>query len=268
MRTSSSKAAGWIAGTVVVAMAILAAGWFFGVSPLLAKAGDTRDQTQAQLDQNALTKTKLGRLKEQFQNKDKLVADLAALRQQIPTAADMANYRREIQGFATARGVTIVSLTVGVAANVAPVAPAAPASDSAADKSSSDAASAADDGTSGSAAHAPTAPTGGPYAIPVAIDVLGHYDAVVGFLGDVQASAKRLVVVNQLTGTAPPPAEANSGKPAITAGDLEVVISGTVFVLQDVPAAKPAAGTGDKGAGVQPTPLPPANGRNPLVTNG
>jgi len=260
----NSKAGGWIAGTVFLSLLILAAAWFFGVSPLLQKATETRDQATAQLDQNTVTKTRIAKLKQQFENKDQLQADLVALREQIPTRPDLATYRREIAEIAAARGVTIVSVTSGIASSLAPAQPAAPAADDATATEDSAGTEAATEPTTG-ATQAPAAATPAAYAVPVTFDVMGSYDAVTAFLGDLQSSVKRLIVVEQLSGTAPAPAEAAGGKPTIVQGDLELVITGSVFILPE-PAAATAGG--DAGTGAQPTPLPASNGRNPLVTNG
>lgn len=262
----SSKAGGWIAGTVFLSLLILAAAWLLGISPLLQTASETRDQAAAQLDQNVITKNKISKLKEQFANKDQLQADLVALREQIPTTGDLATYRRQLAEVAAARGVTIVSLSTGTANSIAPVAPAAAAADDATTEesgASTDDAQASDaqsQGTTTAASEGPAA-----YGVPVAINVLGTYDAVVAFLADLQGGVKRLMVVEQLSGTAPAPSDASAGKPAIAQGDLELVITGQIFVLPD--PAKAAAGA-ESDPAAQPVPLPPANGRNPLVTNG
>lgn len=263
----SSKAGGWIAGTVFLALLILVAAWFLAVSPLLEEAGDTRDQASAQLDQNVLTKNKISKLKEQFASKDQLEAELVALRQQIPTTGDLATYRREIAEAAAARGVTIVSLSTGTASSVTPAAAAPSTDDTSTDDTGTGSSDATTSDASAGAAAAGSAAAEGPaaYGVPVSIDVLGSYDAVVAFLSDLQSSVQRLMIVEQLSGTAPAPSDAAAGKPAISQGDLELVITGQVFILPE--AAASAAGA-DAGDAAEPTPLPPANGRNPLVTNG
>src|SRR4051812_6830159 len=112
---TKNKAGGWIAGTAFVCILVLAAAWFVLVSPTLATAAETRATAEAQLDQNAIAKVKLAKLKEQFQNIDALRAELAALQLQVPSTADLSTYKRQVDAVAVAHSVTIVSFQAATA---------------------------------------------------------------------------------------------------------------------------------------------------------
>jgi hypothetical protein len=64
MNTSSPRV--WIAGTVVLCLALVAAGWFLLVSPQRAEAADLRDQTAAADQRNAQLEVRIAELKEEF----------------------------------------------------------------------------------------------------------------------------------------------------------------------------------------------------------
>lgn len=252
---TKNKAGGWIAGTAFACVLLLAAAWFVLVSPTLATAAETREAAQAQLDQNEIAKIKLGKLKEQFENIDALRAELAALQLQVPSTQDMSTYKRQVDAVAVAHAVTVVSF--GVAPAVAIEAPAAPAP--VVDPAAAPAEGAATD----TEAVTPPPPAPSMFAVPVTMDVVGTYDNVLAFLQDLQNATPRLLLVEQISGSAQAPAEAGNGKPQINEGDLEVLVTGSVYVLPpeaaDVPVPDPAA------TPAAPAPLPPANGRNPLL---
>jgi len=252
---TKSKTGGWVGATIAIGLVMALAAWFLAISPTLANAADTRDQAQSQRDQNTIAKQKLAALKKQFENIDALRAELAGLQLQIPTTEDTAAYRRELTTIATNHSVTVVSLSTGTAeAAAAPVAPA-PTPDAGAATAETGTETATD-----AAAPAPAAPTASTYTVPVTLDVLGTYDNVLGFLQDLQTGTQRLLLINDLSGSSPAPADAVGGKPAIVEGDLELSISGELFVVPPVEAAVPAP---DPAA--TPTPLQAPNGRNPLL---
>jgi len=253
------KAGGWIAATVFLSIVLAAAAWFFAISPTLANAADTREQTVAQDSQNDISRARISRLQAQFKHMDELQAQLDALHLQIPTTDQMAAYRRELAAAAANQGVTIVSLQVGVASAIAPPEAATGKDDTTTDSTATESPAA-----DASPTPKPTAPAQLVYALPVTVDVLGAYDAVLRFLQDMQATTQRLYFVEQLNATTPDPADATGGKPAIVAGDIDLIISGYVYVLPAQQAAAPTPTPSPTGTATPPA-LPQPNGRNPVL---
>ncbi|MBO3085551.1 hypothetical protein [Cellulomonas fengjieae] len=253
---TKNKAGGWIAGTAFACILVLAAAWFVLVSPTLATAAETRAAAESQLDQNAIAKIKLAKLKEQFENIDALRSELAALQLQVPPTAELSTYKRQVDAVAAAHSVTIVSFQAATAVGVTPPAAPEPVAES------------TDAATEGEAADAvvPAPPVVTTFTVPVTINVVGSYENVLAFLQDVQTGTQRLMLVEQLAGAAQTPSDASGGKPQLNEGDLELIVTGSLYVLPPTDAAVPVADPAAEPPA--PTPLPPANGRNPLLPLG
>jgi len=251
---TKSRAGGWIAGTAFVSILLLVAAWFVLISPTLATAAETQEQAQSQRDQNMVTQVRIAALKKQFENIDALRADLAALQLQVPTTADLAQYRRQVDAVAVARSVTVTALQFGV-----PVPVEVPAVPEPEPEPEGGTEAAADDTEVVKAA-----PVVSTFAVSLTINAVGTYDNVLAFLQDLQTGTQRLFLVEQVNGSAATPAEAGAGKPALNQGDLDVIVMGSLYVLP--PNAATAPPTTDEP--VAPAPLQPANGRNPLLPLG
>jgi len=252
---TTPKAGGWIAGTAVAALVIIVAAWFLAISPTLTTASETRTQVDTQLSQNSEAQVKIANLKTQFAKLDATKAELAALQLQIPTSADLAVYTQQLAAIAAAHSVTVIAITVSPAAPVIPFAPvAAPA------------ATASGSATADPAAPAPVAHIGiaGFYSLPTTVDVIGTYPNVLAFLQDLQTGTQRLFAVSNLAGTSLTKADANSGRPAIAAGDLEIVVTGALYVFVDT-AAKTAAPVVPATPLTLPVPNPATNPFKPLA---
>jgi len=253
---NAPKTGSWIAATVVAGLLMLVAAWFLVISPTLATAAETQEEAQGQRDQNQLTQIRVERLREQFEDMEALKTELAGLQLQIPTAADVETYKREITAAALTRGVTVISLVTGIPNPVvAAVDPAATAAEPV------DPAPVTEE-TDGTVAPAePAAPVDVTYGLSVTLELLGPYQNVMAFLQDLQTGTQRIYVVEQLDGTAPEPAEATNGRPAISAGDLNLVVTGSVFVLPPLAAVPDVT--------EEPlAPLPAPNGTNPIIPLG
>ncbi|WP_258723183.1 hypothetical protein [Cellulomonas sp. NS3] len=249
---AAPKAGPWIAGTVAASLTVGLAGWFLVISPVFAAASETRVQAESQVDQNALTETRIVRLKEQFEQLDALRAELASARLQIPTSYDLAAYQRELSTLAVTHGVTITSLQTGLAEPVVPVGAAAPVAEAPVteDAAATDPAAApAADGSTTAAAPTGPAPVDSFYAVNASLNVVGTHQSVLAFLDALQRGAQRLLLVEGLSGTALGTAESSSGRPATNPGDLELTITGYLYVLPETsvaptvtdPAAAPPA---------------------------
>ena len=252
---TKNKAGGWIAGTAFISILVLVAAWFLLVSPTLATAAETRASADSQLEQNGVQKIKLAKLKEQFENIDALRAELAALQVQVPSTADVSTYKRQVDAAAVARSVTIVSFQAAPAVGIAPPVVEAPAPTTETEP--------AEGAATDTAVVAPAPPAPQAFVVPVVLDVIGSYENVLAFLNDLQTATPRLLLVEQIAGSAQTPTEAGGGKPQINEGDLEVVVNGSLYVLPPTPTAAPVPDPAAEPA--PPAPLPPSNGRNPLL---
>lgn len=239
----NAKASGWVGGTAIVAVVILIASWFLVISPKLSAAQEDRAQTETVKEHNVVLSTQLATLKKQFAALETTRSDLAALRKQIPTSAQLTDYLRKLSDLAKAHTVIITSVMPGGAiAFVA--APAAIATAAAAPKPTPTATAAA--GASAEPTDTPTATTPlaargipGLDVISVSITVVGTYQNILGFLSDVQSTTDRLFLVTGLTATAQQKVAAGSGRPATAAGDLELKVDGLAYVLQDLRGVDP-----------------------------
>lgn len=255
MRQASAKV--WVAGTAVLAVLLLAATWLLAVQPVTASAAEDTAQAEQQRQQNDLLELEIVKLREQATHLEEYQAQLQSLRLQMPTTGDGASISRELQGLATAAGVTILTVQPSVPEPfVAPAAAAAPAPDA----TQAPAADAPADGTTDGTE--PAAPSGvaGFYAVPITMSSVGSYDASVAFLRAVQSEASRLYLVSSITAVTQEAEGANAGRPATAAGDIELTMTGYAYVLIDS-AAVPVAPAADDG-----TTLPTPTGQpNPFV---
>ena len=261
-----AKRSTWIGGTVFVALIIMVATYFLAVAPALATATDTRAEVASTQQSNDLLQLKTTKLAAEFAKLPEYKANLAAVRVQIPTNADLSGYLRQLDAIAVAHSVTLTAVGPSVAQRVVPAVPAAAAAPApvAAPTAEASAAPAADAAATSAAAPAANAGPVGFAAIPFTMTVVGTYDNALAFLSDLQNATPRLFLVTALTGTSQPKADASGGRPATAIGDLELVVTGFTYALTD-PSAVPAATDPAAKAPVLPGAVP---GKNPLVPLG
>jgi Tfp pilus assembly protein PilO len=262
-----SKASSWIAGAVVVALLMAAAAWFLLLSPQLTTASETRAAAESTRSSNETLALRVERLKAQFAELDQYKADLAALRLQIPTTAELSELMRQLDGAAAAHSVTVTAVSPGTPAAVTVTAPQAPAADPAAEATESteatDAADSAESADAAAAAVASLVPAG-MTQIPLSLTVVGSYDNVDAFIDTVQTGTSRLLLIANVSGVAQEDAVPGGGRPATSVGDVEATLTGAAFVLPD--ASVTAAPDPAETAPVAPPAAVP--GKNPLVPVG
>lgn len=235
----NAKASGWVAGTAIVAVVILIASWFLVISPKVSAAQEDRAQTETVKQHNDVLSTQLATLEKQFAGLETTRSDLAALRKQIPTSAQLTDYLRTLSDLATTHSVVITSLLPSGAIPfvAAPGAAAAPKPTPTATAAAGAAAEPTDTATATTPAAAGGVP--GLAVISVSITVVGTYPNILGFLGDLQSKTDRLFLVTGLSATAQHKAVAGSGRPATAVGDLELKIDGFAYVLRDLRGVDP-----------------------------
>ncbi|MBO1750448.1 hypothetical protein J4G33_01365 [Actinotalea sp. BY-33] len=262
---STSSARTWVIGTVVLSLLILVGAWFLAVTPKLAETQETRTYIEDERAREDTLRLQLATLEKQFAELDTYKAELAGLQEQIPVAASLPEYLRELQGLATTHGVTIVGVSPGAAATLElPAAAPAAAPVAAEEPAEAEGEDITADPDAQSAQPEP-APATRLVGIPVSLTVVGTYENVTAFLDGLQQGTDRLLLVTALSTTTQQATEASGGRPATAAGDLEATIDGNIYVLTDesvpVPADEPAEGD-------EPTEDPvvelPSSDRNPF----
>lgn len=238
-----SKRTTWVAGTVLLAVAILALAWFVFVAPVVDETSTVASDTQVAQDRNAALTSQLDTLEDQFANLQASKDELAVIAAQLPATADTSAFLRTVENLKNAAGTNVVDVQFGVPEDVIPAAavadgtaaatPATEGGDTAADSSTDASADTSTDtaAVDPAAAAAPVIP--GFVAIPVSVTALGNPVGVLAFLDGLQQQSDRLMLVTNLQGTGQGEEEASGGRPATAKGDLELVISGYIYVLKD-----------------------------------
>lgn len=259
----------WIGLTAVVALLVVVAGWFLVISPTRANTAETRAIEQSEQDRSiALTKA-LETLRTQFASLDESKAELDALKVQIPTTAETADFRRLLSDRAAQSGVTILSISTDIpTAADASAAGAAAASTTAPGDSASTSATPTPT-PEAVAAPAPAAPTTSSgevlVGIPMEIAIVGSYGAVKAFIASLQTTEGRLFVISGLGLVSQLDSPASAGRPETVKGDVEVAVQGLLLAL--TPSTADAADTSDASPAPSPSPLPTTE-RNPFVPVG
>lgn len=101
----------WTLGAALVALAVVAGGWFLLISPQRSTVADLQAQTEAQENTNSSLQTDIEVLKQQNKDLPEKQAELAALRTQIPEVPQLPTYIRELQDLGTKSGVDFTSMT-------------------------------------------------------------------------------------------------------------------------------------------------------------
>lgn len=110
----------WVIGSVVVAILILALGWFLGVQPRLAEAGASELERRNVAETNAAYEATLVELRELSANLPALQRDLDAIRAEIPEAPELSTLLGQLNEIAVAAGVSINEVTANTPQLVEP----------------------------------------------------------------------------------------------------------------------------------------------------
>lgn len=223
----------WKIGTALLAVVIVALGWFLGISPRLTEVSAANAQRVTAEGTNAAHQAEINALKARFDEVDGIRDQLEQLSGGIPATAELDAFVLQVDQGLSATGSALKSFGVGEGSLLtAAVDPAA--------------------ATDADPAAAPT--TGGLIGIPVNFEVEGSFDGVLAFVNGLQTST-RLVLVSSLG------IVASTENPGLFVG----TISGYLFVMLD-----PDATTGEvepvEEAAETPTPDPAAS-ETPLPTD-
>jgi len=258
----ANRTSRWSIAAALLCIVLLAASWFLLISPRRADASDIRSQTTAAEDQASLLRVKIAELKAEFADLPKQLAELKAIKKQLPPTANIPAWVRDMQSSAAETGVSLDSIVPGTPALV------------------------------GAASASGVAGTGSVVSVPMTLTLTGDYFEAALFLKRVQAQLHRSYLISGLalvpaeeeatatatvapvptsTSTATPTATATAtataaAEPVTSLDRVSVSLTGALFVLMDGTStldqvtkdAKAAAtGTSTK---VTPTTVPVAAG--------
>lgn len=272
-----SRSFGWIAGAVVVMLAMLALTYFLLYQPKaeaaeasLAEAADVQARNDILAIQNA-------QLRADFEHLDEYRAELAELAVEIPSERAWGAVVKMLHDFTAAAGLPMPVLEASVmdatpvTLFAVPGAAAPPPADEVSGDSAVDQAqetsadaSAAADGHDDAATPAPDAgltAVDGLHMVPFTVKVVGPYQNVLTYLELLQDHDGRVFFVGDFDIVRQTETDATELRPAIADGDIELTARGYYFALL------PAAGmpTQSEDTPATPQPLPPGNGTNPFV---
>lgn len=214
----------WVAIAAVAVLAILAAGWFFAVSPQRKDASALHVQTAAQQDRTAALRTQLSMLQEQSKQLPAKQAELAKFGKQIPSNPALPTLIRSLTVASASAGVDLVSIAplppavlaapVPAAVVPAPGTPAKPA-------------------TTTLAAPAATAP--GLQSINLVLKVNGTYAQIEQFLANLEGLQRVLLVngysLTPSTGGPSPSGSSSAVRCTSSPCLLDLDLTGQVFTV-------------------------------------
>ena len=105
-----------LAIAAIVAVVVVAGGWFLGVSPQLAVASAADSTTTQIADQNSGMQTQLQVLTAAKAKLPEMQTTLAALQSSIPDSVQQTTFLNDLNTIAAANGVTLSSISIGATA--------------------------------------------------------------------------------------------------------------------------------------------------------
>lgn len=184
----------------VVSAAVLAAGWFLGVSPLLAAQAESDKQRTEAVSQNDGIAAKIATLKQQKEKLGDYQKRAKELEEIIPRDIEAADFIRSLNDLATASNVQIDSIVLSD-----PVKYAAPSGE------------AADAELAPNPVTDPRVTSENFLLVPVTVGVKGGWNEVLAFTHGVQTSSRLMLVTTVNT--------------AEDQGTFTTTLSGTMYVL-------------------------------------
>ena len=225
----------WILATAVISIAVIAIGWFLGVSPQLAAAKIADEQRVNTEALNVATEAEIAALKVQIEGIDDLRARLDELSLAIPSQANLSEFLTQASGLAALSGVAITDVAVADAKFYSPTSPEV-----------AEGAEETDDADVAPAEDAPVDATAGGLVTPenfvsieIALKFSGGLNEYLNFLNQLQ-TGERLFLVTDLTFDL-----ADDG------ATYQVSVTGLIYVLLDPNTAAP---TGEADPAAEPTP--------------
>ena len=103
----------WMAGGVVVAVALAALSWVFFISPQNSETDGLRAEVEQVNDRVVALQARLAQLRKENEKLPEHQARLAAQRQALPTTTALSNFLREMQTAGERAGVSVTTVNTG-----------------------------------------------------------------------------------------------------------------------------------------------------------
>lgn len=207
----------WLIGSILLSVAIVAMGWFIGVSPKLSEAANASTQLATVEAQNVVHEAEVVAIKKQYEQLPALQAELATLREAVPADDQLSTFLGELHSLEQKNDVSVTDFTASDGQEYAPIESTVPALN----------------------ITNPMITKDNFVAIKVDVEVSGENANVMNFIEGLQ-TGERLFLVTDLAlnqGASGSSAESGGGGSA----SAKATISGLVYVLLDKPPT-PKAG--------------------------
>jgi hypothetical protein len=227
----------WIIATAMISIAVLALGWFLGISPQLAQANAADAQRASVEAENQVHEVELQSLKKQFTGIQKLRDELEELRIALPNSPELSTFVAEIVDLKNKYGVSVTSFSMAPAIHYASIDPvpgptAAPAPvDPSATPSPSESAAPTPPVVTATSPNPLVTPDNF-VAIQVTLKVQGVDPGLSQFLDDLQ-HGDRLFLFTHLKIGAVAVTAPTTGKTAAPTLIAEIEVTGLIYVLLD-----------------------------------
>ena len=222
----------WFLIAGIVGVAVLALGWFLGLSPKLDEMNAANEQRTSVEAQNRLHEVKLAELKKEFEQLDSLKTDLATAQSSLPPGDELSTFLGELHSLEASSGVVLTTFSAGDGENYVAAPGTGPASPLVTEKNF--------------------------IAIPIELAVTGTRPQVIAFLSDLQYG-KRLFLVIKVSVAQSKGASSSDPAAAAAADAYDGTVSGYVYVLVDPSAPPPSptpVGALDSSPSPSPSPAP------------
>lgn len=111
----------WTFATVLIMIAVVALGWFLGISPRLADAARFEAERRSVEAQNDVTRAVIAQLQADFENLDELLIELEGLREEFPTAAQYDDAVEELLTRLLSAGLGLQNIAINEPAPTTPL---------------------------------------------------------------------------------------------------------------------------------------------------
>lgn len=111
----------WTFATVLIMIAVVALGWFLGISPRLSDAARFEAERRSVEAQNDVARAAIAQLQSDFENIDELLLELEGLREEFPTAAQYDDAIEELLTRLLSAGLGLQNIAINEPAPTTPL---------------------------------------------------------------------------------------------------------------------------------------------------
>lgn len=217
----------WVGGSILLCVAIIAMGWFLGVSPKLSEAAAAGSQLSVVEAQNVVHERDVATIKKEYDHLPELKSQLVTLRSSVPGDDALSSLLDELHALEQQNGVTLTDFKAGDGQPYAPV------------KSTLKEVNTTN----------PLITPQNFVAIQIGVQVSGTNANLMSFVQGLQTGSRLFLVTDLEVKRAEP--SGTTGKTTV-GSDYQATITGLVYVLLDHPLPPKATDTKTAKAAVAP----------------